>query len=115
MQLKQKARGGMGGGAADMGETTGQGHMGQGFDQGNLGRGFDNTGAGVRICIGATRLNLQCIFVLVARCARTVTVCLRGMLLQSTLCVWAFHAAQPVHKAVNAILALALLSSSHIA
>ena len=52
-QLKQKARGGMGGGAADMGETTGQGHMGQGFDQGNLGRGFGNSGAGARICIGS--------------------------------------------------------------
>ena len=57
VQLKQKARGGMGSSqAADMGETTGQGHMGQGFDQGNLGRGFDNTSAGANnfgICIQA--------------------------------------------------------------
>ena len=50
MQLKQKARGGMGGHAAEMGETTGQGHMGQGFDQGqgNLGRGFDDSASGTR-------------------------------------------------------------------
>lgn len=38
VQLKRKARGGMGG-AGVMDETTGQGHMGQGF-----GQGFDNSG-----------------------------------------------------------------------
>ena len=41
MQLKQMARGGMGG-ASVMDETTGQGNMGQGF-----GQGFDNRGSGV--------------------------------------------------------------------
>ena len=41
VQLKQKARGGMGG-AGVMDETTGQGHMGQGF-----GQGFDNSGSDV--------------------------------------------------------------------
>lgn len=40
LQLKQKARGGMGS-ASDMDETTGQGNMGQGF-----GQGFDNAGSG---------------------------------------------------------------------
>ena len=41
VQLKQKARGGMGG-AGVMDETTGQGNMGQGF-----GQGFDNSGSGI--------------------------------------------------------------------
>ena len=69
LQIKQKARGAMGGSsqASSMDNTTtGQGNMGQGFDQsqGNLGRGFDdnNMGAGKRLQInmsqthwGATR------------------------------------------------------------
>lgn len=40
VQLKQKARGGMGG-ASVMDETTSQGNMGQGF-----GQGFDDSGSG---------------------------------------------------------------------
>lgn len=40
LQLKQKARGGMGG-AGVMDETRGQGNMGQGF-----GQGFDHSASG---------------------------------------------------------------------
>lgn len=61
LQIKQKARGAMGGSsqAPSMeNTTTGQGNMGQGFDQnqGNLGRGFDNNmGAGTRLEINVSQ------------------------------------------------------------
>lgn len=69
MQIKQKARGAMGGsGQADdmnnpSGGTSGQGNLGQGFgnqgnlgqgfdnNQGNLGQGFDNSGAFLAYCL----------------------------------------------------------------
>ena len=58
MQIKQKARGAMGGsGQADdmnnpSGGSSGQGNLGQGFgnNQGNLGQGFDNSGALLACC-----------------------------------------------------------------
>lgn len=57
MQIKQNARGAMGGSgqAQNMNNPSGtQGNLGQGFDnnQGNLGQGFDNTGTATRtICL----------------------------------------------------------------
>lgn len=55
MQIKQNARGAMGGSgqAQNMNNPSGQGtqgNLGQGFDnnQGNLGQGFDNSGTVAR-------------------------------------------------------------------
>lgn len=48
MQIKQNARGAMGGSgqAQNMNNPSGQSNLAQGFDsnQGNLGQGFDNSG-----------------------------------------------------------------------
>lgn len=82
MQIKQKARGAMGGsGQADdmsnqSGGTSGQGNLGQGFgnqgnlgqgfdnNQGNLGQGFDNSGAFLLLAPWAAdlRIRLQHVF-----------------------------------------------------